>query len=245
MLSFLRKLRKAKSSRYLSYAFGEIFLVVIGIFLAVQINNWNEYRKREKVVSDLINLLEADIKEDLDALKALDSTYQEIDILTNLILDQYKTLKPIEQASSQYFINLLLETNFKSQQNAYDILKESGLFSSLDVILQNELMHYYSTVEEILAREIISNSFIQNKYEPILFGRHPNLLSKSNLAPPIQAVYYNDPRPIDSQVIYKMFEDKELEVIIVARQYQNNKQWDQYKLGIEEIKKILPLLENY
>ena len=50
MLTFFRRIRKGllgegATSKYLLYAIGEIALVVIGILIALQINNWNEYRK--------------------------------------------------------------------------------------------------------------------------------------------------------------------------------------------------------
>ena len=50
MIKFFRHIRKDlmeqnKTSRYLKYAIGEIILVVIGILIALQINNWNELRK--------------------------------------------------------------------------------------------------------------------------------------------------------------------------------------------------------
>ena len=50
MLTFLRKIRKSlldtgATRKYLVYAVGEIALVVIGILIALQINNWNEWRK--------------------------------------------------------------------------------------------------------------------------------------------------------------------------------------------------------
>ncbi|MEO9887119.1 MAG: DUF6090 family protein [Balneola sp.] len=54
MLKFFRKIRQKllsenKFSKYLIYAIGEIILVVIGILIALQINNWNEQRNtREK-----------------------------------------------------------------------------------------------------------------------------------------------------------------------------------------------------
>ena len=64
MANFFRKIRKniAEDNRplkYLRYAVGEIILVVIGILIAVQINNWNEGQKRSKLkqtyVENLIN----------------------------------------------------------------------------------------------------------------------------------------------------------------------------------------------
>ena len=50
MLTFFRKIRKAlldsgSTGKYLLYAIGEIALVVIGILIALQINNWNQYQK--------------------------------------------------------------------------------------------------------------------------------------------------------------------------------------------------------
>ena len=50
MIKFFRKIRQKllsqnRFTRYLIYANGEIFLVVIGILIALQINTWNENRK--------------------------------------------------------------------------------------------------------------------------------------------------------------------------------------------------------
>ncbi|ARV10240.1 hypothetical protein BTO05_11555 [Winogradskyella sp. PC-19] len=55
-----------KTSKYFKYAIGEIILVVIGILIALQINNWNENRKlnnNEKIILiDLVEDLELDYK---------------------------------------------------------------------------------------------------------------------------------------------------------------------------------------
>lgn len=47
MIKFFKKIRqnllnKGKTNKYFKYAIGEIVLVVIGILIALQINNWNE-----------------------------------------------------------------------------------------------------------------------------------------------------------------------------------------------------------
>lgn len=53
MISFFRKIRQKllqqnRVTRYLIYALGEIFLVVIGILIALQVNNWNQERLAKK-----------------------------------------------------------------------------------------------------------------------------------------------------------------------------------------------------
>ena len=54
MIKFFRHIRKNllvenKTSKYFKYAIGEIILVVIGILIALQINNWNESRKSNQL----------------------------------------------------------------------------------------------------------------------------------------------------------------------------------------------------
>ena len=63
MIKFFRKIRQnliseGKTVNYLKYAFGEIVLVMVGILLALQVNNWNEFikerEKEKKIISELI-----------------------------------------------------------------------------------------------------------------------------------------------------------------------------------------------
>lgn len=72
MIKFFRKIRQrlladSKFSKYMLYAFGEIILVVIGILIALQINNWNESRKNahkeNQYLESFKNDLLANIKE--------------------------------------------------------------------------------------------------------------------------------------------------------------------------------------
>lgn len=69
MIKFFRKIRQKliidnRFGNYLLYAIGEIILVVIGILIALQINNWNEEQKTNKWESrflvDLRNELTTD-----------------------------------------------------------------------------------------------------------------------------------------------------------------------------------------
>jgi len=69
MIPFFRKIRKTladdnKPIKYLRYAVGEIILVVIGILIALQINNWNEGRKEKINQRSVLSNLLQDLKSD-------------------------------------------------------------------------------------------------------------------------------------------------------------------------------------
>ena len=68
MINFFKKIRKKllsknKFSSYIIYAVGEIILVVVGILIALQINNWNESRKQRLHKIELVKLLITDLED--------------------------------------------------------------------------------------------------------------------------------------------------------------------------------------
>ncbi|MAN87673.1 MAG: hypothetical protein CL555_12825 [Algoriphagus sp.] len=69
MISLFRRLRQKlliqnRLSRYVIYALGEIFLVVIGILIALQVNNWNEERKTKNRERDVLKRLQQEMVQD-------------------------------------------------------------------------------------------------------------------------------------------------------------------------------------
>lgn len=70
MIKFFRKIRRqllenGKTGRYLKYAIGEIILVVIGILIALSLNNWNQNRLLKKEETKLLQGLHAELSENL------------------------------------------------------------------------------------------------------------------------------------------------------------------------------------
>ena len=94
MLTFLRRIRRSllsdnKFSKYLLYAIGEILLVVIGILLALQVNNWNEERKNKKIEKEILKDLRVEFTANLqDALRNAEEhkrVYNELESIQKLI----------------------------------------------------------------------------------------------------------------------------------------------------------------
>ena len=76
MIKFFRQIRfklmnENKTSRYFKYAIGEIVLVVIGILIALQINNWNEGRKTKQQAQNYKKTIVNDLALDTVAINAL------------------------------------------------------------------------------------------------------------------------------------------------------------------------------
>lgn len=75
MIQFFRRirqnlLRENRISKYLLYATGEIVLVVIGILIALQINNWNEERLALIREKEYIRSIYQDLKNDIRKIDA-------------------------------------------------------------------------------------------------------------------------------------------------------------------------------
>ena len=142
----MRILSENKFSKYLIYAIGEIVLVVIGILIALQINNWNENQKERQLEIGLLKGFEADLKTDSLYLNELIKEYAEdqliLDSITTMLFES--TSKDTEKFltwNSQIFI---LEDYFQPTTATYDESQSSGRFQFItNDSLRRRLYDYY------------------------------------------------------------------------------------------------------
>ena len=91
MIKFFRKIRQKlltenKFSKYLIYAIGEIILVVIGILIALQLNNWNELRKNEDEFKAVLQQIFTVVDQDLENLQLIRYQLSEqIEIIDSIV----------------------------------------------------------------------------------------------------------------------------------------------------------------
>lgn len=121
-------------SKYLFYAFGEIFLVVIGILIALQINNWNENQK----LAEKQNLYLLGLKQNLlDSKKELNRVINEcIQTENSLITLVEEVKKDSKRFTKEELDSLMMSglsyTKYQTRQGVIDELISSGQVSIIE-----------------------------------------------------------------------------------------------------------------
>ena len=97
-----KKLISMETGKYLRYAVGEIVLVVIGILIALQVNNWNEYRKEKVEEKKILLSLHNEISNNLESLQVVIEEKNKIIDVNQYIIDntgkngEWKSMKPLD-----------------------------------------------------------------------------------------------------------------------------------------------------
>jgi len=148
MIKFFRKIRydlmkKNKTGKYLKYAIGEILLVVIGILIALQINNWNEERKAKAQERDILleikDNLHADINNFRDRIDDGNQTVNYIDLLIKHIEEK----KEYNDSLARYFFIPVLMEGFNNSTSGYETLKSMGIEKVNSNLIKKSLANYY------------------------------------------------------------------------------------------------------
>ena len=105
MITFFRRIRKTmaddnKPIQYMRYAVGEILLVVIGILIALQINNWNEARKDQATEKQLLDALRTDFLETKARLGETILLQKSVVSCSRRLLNLYENDKLLEMRDS-------------------------------------------------------------------------------------------------------------------------------------------------
>lgn len=129
MIKFFRRIRQKllsenKFSKYLLYAIGEIVLVVIGILIALQINNWNQHQSDKAKFMTLLYELATNLTKEVDESEFVLETYYEKDSLIGLSLAEKLEEKDIQAICRECPRLLLLNyTKIPINTIAYEHIK--------------------------------------------------------------------------------------------------------------------------
>jgi len=135
--------------KYARYAIGEIVLVVIGILIALQINNWNEYRKERLKERAYLERLKQDLNIDKESLILNKEFYQDVFVAGSLVLSHAEGDDNVSASNWD-----ILTAYFHASQiwpilmrsSTYEELKSSGELSLIQNInLRNRLAFYHGS----------------------------------------------------------------------------------------------------
>jgi hypothetical protein len=152
MIKFFRHIRQnllneGKTTRYFKYAIGEIILVVIGILIALSINNWNENNNLSKKEVALLVNLKNDLEADIFILKSQDSVYAKKETNSELGLELFYKAKTIKDIDSVFSLTYALWNELYINQNTYNEMINSGsMYTMKNKELQKGINKYYSLV---------------------------------------------------------------------------------------------------
>lgn len=183
-MKIFRKLRfdlveQNKIGKYLKYAIGEIILVVIGILIAFQLNNWNDSRIKnnieEKILSEILNGLNEDLVDIKHNIDGHNTGIKACDFWRKTITDQ-----DINTDSVAYNYHYLTR-DFISIQNisGYESLKSKGLelikVDSLRIGIIKLYEQDYNSIRK-LEEEYKELQFQESYFKEINHILSPNLL---------------------------------------------------------------------
>lgn len=163
-------MKQNKLSKYFKYAFGEILLVVIGILLALQINNWNN--KRVELEIEQVYLV--GLKNDITRQVAINNSYLEmfynksISLNEQLLLDYQKSndFLKIDSLNTK-LTKMLTITNVTNSYTTYKELMSTGQLKIIqNKDLRKSIVNYYELSEMVA---VSANNNISNVFYPELF----------------------------------------------------------------------------
>ncbi|MCA0131076.1 DUF6090 family protein [Winogradskyella alexanderae] len=186
MIKFFRKIRyelmsENKGGKYFKYAIGEIVLVVVGILIALQINNWNEGKKTKKFEHEILR----------DIADAIDGNFFQIDLSlrnnqaavasANIILNALENNLPYHDSLDFHFSKSISWVSAKFNNPAYESLKSYGVNLITNDTIRSLISIYDNGWMETLAER--QENYFYNTASPILTKLFDKVAMRTKMKP--------------------------------------------------------------
>jgi hypothetical protein len=154
-------MEKNKTGKYLKYAFGEIILVMIGILLALQINNWNNDRIEHKLESNILSEILVNLEKDVINLNSKIKFNENKSKLNKEVLEHLEQKTPLTDSLKYSYSRLIGRGTFEPITVAYENLKSKGI----DIIQNDSLRIAISELYDFKYFYITED--LRSDYEPV------------------------------------------------------------------------------
>jgi len=166
-------LKEGIMGKYFKYAIGEIILVVIGILIALQINNWNEARKQNNTLTSVYLIIKEDLQDDIITLKDFIKDYEDRrKPAFNAIQSKNKT-REILLKNPVFVKSLLGFEDLTINKRGIGLLKSAPMYSNnIKLNLSTDINKFYNdhlieinTSEEELSKQFLANTTHLNNFD--------------------------------------------------------------------------------
>ena len=219
------------TKRYLLYAIGEILLVMIGILLALQVNNWNDYRKDRKieirVLENLAKSLDLNIKQFDHKLARIHSCNRSGDLIFSVLHNKNNNHDTL---SSHWHGALLNHGNLMLSNAGYESLRNLGFDIIGNESLQEEIINLYENTYLNLGRRQVWGNTVRPDWDKFIMEHFTSIpLKYGGLIP----------RDFDFIVNNNYFYG-----LIDIASAQRSFYMDHYKESLEETQRVHQLIQD-
>ena len=220
-----------KFNKYVLYILGEILLIVLGILIALEIDNQNkidENRKKEIVyLQSFQEVLRKDIgiiKAQLQGKEALISELEQV--FRHFPELQYKSEEELLEISNR-LAPIAGQSIFVCNCSTFDAIQNSSDMQVIrDFRLVQLLFNYYTHLNLIFAHDDLSNQFIRNVVEPYVYDK----LEFRNID--YVAVWYENDNRKSSMKLSEVYADYEFENILIGSRDRTESYLEIYKKAL-------------
>jgi hypothetical protein len=135
-----------KFSKYLIYAIGEIFLVMIGILLAFQANQWKEDKTEQELEIKLLKEIQNGLKSDLIDVKVNYDWHKEILKNQYKVIDWLQSDVKFNDSTTYQFSMATKRTSFLVSKAPFESLKEFGLNKISNDSIKHKIIRLYDII---------------------------------------------------------------------------------------------------
>ncbi|MGB1039402.1 MAG: DUF6090 family protein [Flavobacteriales bacterium] len=156
---FKRVIPKFTMKKYAVYALGEITLLVVGILIALQINTWNENRKTDSALKQILYTIQSDLAQDTVAVNRMIYFFDIQDTLCDRFINKEVTLEYIENC--QYCRNLVaMYLPFNPNKKGYKLLEKFSINHEKRDTVAEDLDRFYNQALPLITS---SNEMLKEK----------------------------------------------------------------------------------
>ncbi|WP_455169911.1 DUF6090 family protein [Aegicerativicinus sediminis] len=157
-------MQQNKFAKYLLYAIGEIILIIIGILVALYLNNLNEAKQTKALEIKLLNELKSNLQHSILNFQRSINSEKEYLSYNEMILDYLDNNKPYNPELDNAFGVYFWTITSNPVTGGYDFLKSKGIDLITNDSLRNKISFIFETEFSIIKNEneVWSNNLQQN-----------------------------------------------------------------------------------